>query len=177
MPDLSSGWAEIEIDWPKGTPPPGYASFNGAFAGLIGFHKEINREQNLEVSPVVENNTTKLIFDAWLGAPVIFNRWTLPTATTINDGRNIPEPGDIIRVRWEQVSATHLNLRASYYDASTNTWYTNIINSTVNVSNVSVSGNGPVNYNDGYHTASSITIDTPFYSIRRYKVGTLDTYP
>ena len=48
----------------------------------------------------------------------------------------------------------------------------NILDSTLNLS--SVSG---VNFNDGYHRASSITADTPNYSIRRYKVGTLSTYP
>jgi hypothetical protein len=177
MPDLTSGWAEIEIDWSAGPPPADYNLLDGAFAGLVGFRKEINREENLEVAPAVENNTIKLIYNAWVGTGVDFSTWTLPVATTINDGRNIPEPGDIIRVRWEQMTTTNLNVRVSYYDASTNTWYTNVINSTVNVSNISGGGNGPVNYNDGYHTASSITIDSPYYSIRRYKVGTLATYP
>lgn len=177
MPDLTNGWAEIEIDWVAGPPPADYNLLHGAFAGLVGFRKEINREENLEVAPAVDNNSIKLIYNAWVGTGVDFSKWTLPVATTINDGRNIPEPGDIIRVRWQQMTTTNLNVRVSYYDASTNTWYTNIINSTVNVSNIPGGSNGPVNYNDGYHTASSITIDSPYYSIRRYKVGTLATYP
>jgi hypothetical protein len=87
-------------------------------------------------------------------------------------GTHIPEPGDIIRARWEQVNATQLNVRASYFDASANTWHTDVINVTIN--NANVDG---INFTDGYHQASSITIDSPDYSIRRFKVGTLVTYP
>jgi|GEM_PF-2123764 len=179
MPDLTNGWAQIEIDWPKGT-LPGNASLNGAFAGLVGFHKEINREQNLEVSPMIVNGTARLIYDAWTGGENDLASWTLPKATTLNDGRNLPEPGDLIRIRWEQVNSNQINLRASFYDASTHTWYNNVINDTHDLSSVGSQDSsfpGQVNFLDGYHTASSITIDTPFYSIRNYTVGVLGTYP
>jgi hypothetical protein len=84
-----------------------------------------------------------------------------------------------MRVRWEQLSATTLNVRVSYFDASTGTWHNNVIDNTSNVSAVpdNNSSTTTINYLDGYHAASSITIDTPLYSIRRFKLGTLDTYP
>jgi hypothetical protein len=170
MPDLSSGWAEIEIDWPKGTPP---VIPNGYFGPMVGFRKEINREENWEVIPIGQGNgQVNLVLEAWVNSgPQIKAQWPMPLAS-IGGGSHIPEPGDIIRTRWEQVSASNMNVKASYYDASAGIWHTNIINITLNVTNI-----GSINFTDGYHTASSITIDTPFYSIRRYKVGTLDTYP
>jgi hypothetical protein len=167
------------MDWPKGT-PPNNASLTGSFAGLIGFHKEINREQNLEVSPIIVNGTASLVYDAWIGNAVVLASWTLPKATLLSDGRNIPEPGDLLRVRWEKISSTSINLRASYYDASTSTWYKDVINDTHDLSSVPSQDSslpGSVNYLDGFHQASSITIDTPFYAIHTFTVGTLDTYP
>jgi hypothetical protein len=178
MPDLSSGWAEIEIDWTQGVPPANNV-LPGAFAGLVGFHKEINREQNLEINPIVDpsDNQVYMLFDAWPSVAGPEARWKLPAATTINDGRNIPEPGDRYRVRWEQVSATNLNIRVSYYDASTDTWHKDVINITPDVSNIAAQGGNTINYLDEYHTVASVTIDTIFYSIRYFRVGTLDTYP
>ncbi len=178
MPDLTSGWAQIVIDWPKGTPPDN-ASLTGSFAGLIGFHKEINREQNLEVSPIIENGSAVLVYDAWTGNANTMASWTLPKATALSDGRNIPEPGDILRVRWEKINSTSINVRVSYYDASTTTWYRDVINDTHNLSSIpsqDLSLPGNVNFLDGYHQAASITIDTSFYSIRSFTTGTLDTY-
>lgn len=170
MPDLTSGWAEIEIDWPNGTPPTSPSSY---FGPMVGFRKEINREQNLEVIPIGQGGgNVNLAFEAWIGSPVIQAQWQMPVATTIPGSSRIPEPGDIIRTRWEQVNSSNLKVQASFYDASTNVWYNNIINTTLNVTNI-----GGVNYTDGFHTASSITIDSPYYSIRRFKVGTLETYP
>lgn len=179
MPDLTSGWAEIMIDWPKG-PPPANADLSGAFAGLIGFHKEIAREQNLEVSPMMVNGAVRLVYDAWVGAENDLATWTLPKATTLADGRNLPEPGDILRVRWEKLDAARLHVQASYYDASTATWYPNVIDDTHDLSHIPSQDSslpGAVNYLDGFHQASSITIDTQYYSIRRFTVGTLATYP
>ncbi len=173
MPSLQSGWAEIEVDWPQGT-PPNIAS--GYYGPMVGFRKEINREENLEVIPIGRGGgLADLVLEAWVnGGPVFLAGWPLPAAST--GSMHIPEPGDIIRVRWEQVSATQLDVKASFYDASANTWHTNIINTTFNSSAVQ-NGGVTVNFNDGYHLASSITIDSPYYSIRRYKVGTLATYP
>ncbi len=179
MPDLTSGWAQIEIDWSKGTPPDN-SSLTGAFAGLVGFHKEINREQNLEVSPMMVNGSASLVYDAWTGGATVFASWPLPKATQLTDGRNIPEPGDILRVRWEKVSPTSINLRASYYDASTFTWYKDVINDTRDFSAIPSQDSSlpdSVNFLDGNHLASSITTDTSAYSIRAFTVGTLDTYP
>jgi hypothetical protein len=179
MPDLTSGWAQIEIDWTRGIPPDN-SNLSGSFAGLIGFHKEINREQNLEVSPIIVNDSAALIYDCWTGSATVLASWALPKATLLSDGRNIPEPGDILRVRWEKTGPTLINLRASYYDASTATWYRDVINNTHNLSSVPSQDSslpGSVNFLDGNHQAASITIDTPFYSIRTFTVGTLDTYP
>jgi hypothetical protein len=170
MPDLTSGWAEIEIDWPKGTPP---TTPNSYFGPMVGFRKEINREENLEVIPIGDGSGgVKLTLEAWVnGGPQLIAQWPLPQAS-IGGNSHIPEPGDIIRARWEQVSASDLRVKASYCDASAKTWHTDIIDTTFNVTGID-----GINFTDGYHTASSVTIDSPFYSIRRYKVGTLATYP
>ena len=139
---------------------------------MIGFRKEINREQNLEVIPRGNGDgTVDLLVEVWDGlGPVVLEQWPLPTASF--GGSSIPEPGDIIRVRWTQANANALEVRASYFDASAGTWTVDAIAGVYNVSNV----NG-VDFNDGFHGASSVTIDSPFYSIRRYQVGTLATYP
>ena len=169
MPDITSGWAEIEIDWPNGKPPTTPSSY---FGPMVGFRKEINREENLEVIPIGRGGgAVDLVLEAWVnGGPVELAKWSMPTASF--GGSHIPEPGDIIRVRWEQVNATQLNVKASFFDASANSWQMNVINTTINNSNI-----GEINFNDGYHKASSITINSPSFSIRRYKVGTLVTYP
>lgn len=170
MPDLTSGWGEIEIGWTNGFP----TFFSGADAApMIGMRKELNKEQNLELIPYYNTNgTVSLVFEAWTDSgPVQMANWLLPIASYDGTSR-IPEQGDIIRGRWEQVSSTDINVKASYYDASTTTWYNDIINHTFNASNVN-----SINFNDGFHKASSITTDNNKYSIRRYKVGTLDTFP
>lgn len=173
MPDLTEGWAEIEIDWPKGTPP---TTPNGYFGPMVGFRKEINREENLEVIPIGQGNgNVDLALEAWAGGPVIYATWSLPLASV--GGTHLPEPGDIIRARWTQPSATEIRAQADYYDASQAQWHLNVIDHTLTATAVGNSDFGPVNFMDGYHTASSITIDSPHYSIRRYRVGTLATYP
>ncbi len=173
MPDLTEGWAEIEIDWPVGTPP---ALPNPAFAPMIAFRKEINREENLEVVPVsVGNGDVNLVFDAWAGGPVVLAQWPLPEASI--GGTHIPEPGDVIRARWRQASASAIRVQASYYDASQNQWYVDVIDHTFEATSVGNSGSEPVNFQDGYHTAASVTIDSPYYSIRRFRLGTSETYP
>ena len=170
MPSLSSGWGEIEIDWPNGTPP---ANPNSYFGPMIGFRKEIAREENLEIIPIGQGNgQVNLVFQGWVnGGPVPFAQWPMPLAS-IGGGSQIPEPGDIIRARWQEVGNGLLNVRASFYDASAATWYVDIINHTIDLTNID-----GINFADGWHTASSITIDTQFYSIRRYTVGTVETYP
>lgn len=169
MPALTSGWGEIEIGWPKGEPPACGSNYCGA---MIGFRKDVNREENLEIIPWTDaDGTTHLILEAWVeGGPLILARWRMPDAAAV-PGQNFQEPGDIVRARWEEVSATEINVRASYYDASAEVWFEDVIDYTLDASDV----NG-VNYFDGYHTESSITVDSPYFSIRRYVVGTLDTY-
>jgi hypothetical protein len=176
MPSLSEGWGEIEIDWPNNTPPSCISNYCSA---MIGFYKEVNREENLEIIPHADaSGTFHLFFEAWLGGeglPVVFAHWRIPNAAAA-PGRNMLERGDIIRARWEIASATDLRVRASYYDASASVWFNDIIDHTFDATNVS-NGEAQVNYFDGYHTASSITIDSPYYSIRRFKVGTLASSP
>ena len=168
MPELASGWAEIEIGWPAGTPQ---AAPNGYFGPMVGFRKEINREENFEVIPFGNGDgTVDLVLEAWVnGAPLKKGAWALPTAAAL--ASHVPEAGDVIRVRWQQ-AGSDLSIQASYFDASANTWQNNVISATLNVQNVD-----GINFNDGYHLASSITIDSTQYSIRRFKVGTIDTAP
>jgi hypothetical protein len=175
MPDLTSGWAEIEIDWSQGQPTNLAPTADQGALPMMAFRKEINREENIEIVPVgAGNGKVNLVLDAWVGSAVILASWPLPVASI--GGTSIPEPGDIIRVRWEQKTATVINIRASYYDASANQWYYDVISGDFDLSAVS-DGSNTVNYSDGYHTAAAITADTPEFSIRRFKVGTLDSYP
>lgn len=169
MPVLNSGWGEIEIDWPQGTPPRTPSSY---FGPMIGFRKDVAMEENLEIIPIGRGNgQVDLVFEAWVnGGPVILAQWPIPAAS-IGGGSHIPEPGDIIRARWEE-NGTLLRVRASYYDASSTLWYMDVIDTTIQLTNI-----GGINFADGWHTASSITIDSPTYSIRRYTVGTIETYP
>jgi hypothetical protein len=170
MPSLVSGWAEIEIGWPQGTPP---TTPSGYFGPMVGFRKEINREQNLEIIPIGRGNgNVDLVLEAWNERELILAQWQLPAATVNGQTTRIPQAGDIIRARWEQVNATSLAVRASYYDASAATWHTDVIDVTIAVS--SLHG---VDFTDGFHTASSITTDSTAYGIRRFRVGTLPTYP
>ncbi|MCC7369036.1 MAG: hypothetical protein IT306_11475 [Chloroflexi bacterium] len=173
FPDLTSGWAEIEIGWPNGTPSNRTPANGSYFGPMVGFRKEINREQNLEVIPMGRGGgLVSLIFEVWDGSgPTILAEWPLPLAS-IGGGSHIPEAGDIIRARWDQVSATQLRVRASFYDASAARWHADVIDHTFNAS--SIAG---VNYTDGYHLASSVTVDSTAYSIRRFKLGQPATYP
>lgn len=171
MPDLTNGWAEIEIGWPNGIPP---ASPNSYFGAMVGFRKEIAKEENMEVIPIGDGNgNVDLALEAWVnGGPVIVARWPIPLSPVTNT--HIPDPGDIIRVSWQQTDATHLHVLSSYYDASLATWNKNIIDYAWLDKSI---GNPGVDFTNGYHRASSITIDTQYYSIRRYEAGTLDSYP
>jgi hypothetical protein len=167
--DVSNGWAEIEIDWPRGTPP---MQPTGYFGPMVGFRKEINREQNLEVIPIGGGGgQVDLVLQAWDGyGPVFLAQWPMPMNASGTSA--IPEPGDIIRARWQQVTPATLEIRASYFDASGSTWHTDVIDGVYTLSSI----NG-INYFDGHHTASSVTIDSIYYSIRRYRLGTADTDP
>ena len=173
MPDLTSGWAEIEVDWSDGSPPSDLEP-SSWFGPMVGFRKEINREQNLEVQFEPQGNgLIDLIYDAWTSSgPFVMGRWPVPLAA-IGQGSHIPEPGDIVRVRWEQVSNTDLTVRVSYYDASAAVWYNDVINTTNNITSIPNSP-APIDFTDGYHQAASITIDSEDYSIRRFKVGILN---
>jgi hypothetical protein len=168
MPTLNSGWAEIEVGWPKGTPatqPTGY------FGPMVGFRKEINREENLEIIPLgTGGGNVDLVFEAWNEREMILARWPMPKASVNGTSTAVPQPGDIIRARWEQTGSS-LRVRASFFDASTSTWHADVIDTVVGLG--SLHG---VNFNDGFHTASSITTDSPSYGIRRYRVGTIDTF-
>ena len=178
MPGLESGWAEIEIDWPQGT-PPGNELLAYSFGGLIAFRKEINREENLEVGYTIGDGVAQILYDGWTGGPLVFGQWKLPQSGGLSDGRNLPEPGDVLRVRWEQVGEKEIHVQVSFFDASAGKWYPDVIADTRDVT--SLPDEDPpgeiINFMDGYHLASAVTADTPYYSIRRYRVGTLGTYP
>ncbi len=155
MPSLASGWAEIEIGWPQGIPakqPSGY------FGPMVGFRKEINREENLEVIPIgIGGGLVNLVLEAWVppGEPLILAQWPLPAASI--GGTHIPEPGDIFRARWEQVTESQLRVSVSFYDASAAVWFSDVIDYTFDPRSVKGSG-AAVNFSDGYHLASSVTI-------------------
>jgi hypothetical protein len=178
MPSLESGWAEIEYDWPQG-PPPTDESLSEWYDGLIAFRKEINREENLEAGFYVNDGQAVVYYCAWVGECIMFAEWPLPLAETLGDGRNLPEPGDLLRVRWEQVTEAEIHVQTSFYDASADTWYLDVIDDTHDLTSLpDVDPPGEtINFMDGYHLASAITADTPYFSIRRYRVGTLETYP
>ncbi len=174
MPDLTSGWAEIEIGWPKGTPDKAPSSY---FGPMVGFRKEIAVEENLEVIPIgMGGGLVNLVLEAWVppGEALILAQWPLPTASI--GGTHIPESGDIIRARWDQLAESQLRVRVSFYDASAAIWYADVIDYMLDPRAVKGSG-AAVNFNDGYHKASSITIDSTSYSIRRFKAGTTATAP
>jgi hypothetical protein len=174
MPTLTSGWAEVEIGWPKGTPTDRTPA-NGAYFGpMVGFRKEINREENLEIIPIGRGGgNVALALEAWNDTPEVLAEWPLPLASISSGGAatHVPEPGDVIRARWDAVTSTTLRVRASYFDASAQQWHTDVIDGTWNIA-----ARHGVNFTDGAHTASSITSDSPFYSIRRFRVGTAETF-
>lgn len=178
MLPLASGWAEIESDWPKGTPPSNDLLTN-SFGGLIAFRKEINREENLEVGYTISDGVAQIYYSAWTGEQVLFGLWRLPPSAALSDGRNLPEPGDILRVRWEQVGEKELHVRASFFDTSAGKWSLDVIDDTRDLTSLPDTdpAGDKINYMDGFHLASAITADTPYYSIRRFRVGTLETYP
>lgn len=172
LPDLSEGWWEIELDWPNGTPPLQPDSAVSYGEPMAGMRKDKNTETNLEVYVWGNGGGDVLLqLEAWVGSPIQLATWQLPLGTA-NPTSRIPEPGDIIRCRWIDSSATNIRVWVSYYDASTDTWYDDIIDHDFNATNIS-----GVNYKDGRHTASSITIDSPAYSIRQFTSGDYDSYP
>jgi hypothetical protein len=178
MPSLESGWAEMESDWPQGKPPANDMLLY-SFGGLVAFRKEINREENLEVGYTLSDGQAQLYYCAWTGMPEYYQMWPLPAASDLSDGRNLPEPGDILRVRWEQVSEGEIRVRASFYDASAERWYLDVIDDRRDLTSLA-DADPPgerINFMDGYHLASAVTADSPYYSIRRYRVGRLETYP
>lgn len=178
MPPLASGWAEIESDWPQGIPPSNNM-LTYSFGGLIAFHKEINREENLEVGYALSDGVAQVYYSAWTGEPLLFGLWRLPPSAALSDSRNLPEPGDILRVRWEQVGEKELHVSASFFDASAEKWYPDIIDDTRDLTSLPDADppGGTINYMDDFHLASAITVDTPYYSIHYYRVSTLETYP
>ena len=55
---------------------------------------------------MIVNGSVSLVYDAWTGDATVFASWPLPKSTLLADGRNLPEPGDILPVRWEKMSPT-----------------------------------------------------------------------
>ncbi len=183
MPTLLSGWAEMEVALRSDVSLPPQDKLRDGFAGLIGFRKEINREENLEVGlfslpkPGSTSYSSYLLFEAWTGAGREIARWELPAAGGL-PGRNVPETGDRVRVRWEQ-RGNVLDVRASFYDASAGIWHRDVIDVRGYAAREPDNDNPQItiNYLDPYHTAASFTIDTPYYGVQRFTVGTLETYP
>jgi hypothetical protein len=177
MVNLSNGWAEIEMDWSAGTP---FVNPKGFFAPMIAFHKEINREENLEVTfDGLGDGRVNLLLEAWTGdGGKPQGTWAMPAASA-GGGQHYPEPGDILRIRWQQ-NSPNIRVWVSYYDASASHWYANVLDKTFNVATNSalLDSDGKVtNFLDGNHRAASITIDSTAYSIRRFKLGAFATYP
>ncbi len=173
--NLESGWAEIVLDWAGGTTPawpPDETWGTYYFAAMVAFKKYFPDEENLEIVLLYDynnSNTVELTYESWVTGLLTYAAWEIPVATTV-PGAHIPEPGDKIFVRWEEVSATNLLVQVNYYDASTDTWYNNVINDNRNMSN----SNG-VNWLDHKHNSVSITTETTKYAVRSLEYGTLET--
>jgi hypothetical protein len=169
MPDLSDGWSQIVVDWAGGRIPPWPPELIGSFFGpMVAFRKSVELEENLEVVPVYRGGTVDLVYQSWTNGPIEYAKWQLPTDV---NGRRLPGRGDIIRVRWQEVSATQIRVRSDYYDASAGTWFLNVIDHTRALNNV----NG-VNFLADTHRAVTNTIDSNDYTIKSQTVGTLATF-
>jgi hypothetical protein len=172
MPDLSDGWSQIIIDWTGGNAPPWPPDLMGQFFGpMIGFRKSVELEENLEVVLIYRSGTgsVDLVFESWTLGPIEYAAWQLPMD---GSGHRIPGQGDVIRVRWQEVTATEIRVRADYYDASTGLWTLDAIDHTRALNNV----NG-VNFLADTHRAVTNTIDSNDYTIKSQTVGTLFTFP
>jgi hypothetical protein len=172
MPDLSSGWSQVVIDWAGGNTPSWPPDLMGQFFGpMVGFRKSVELEENLEVVPVYRSGTgsVDLVFESWTLGPIEYAAWQLPLD---GSGHRIPGQGDIIRVRWQEVSATEIRVRVDYYDASAGTWTIDAIDHTQALNNV----NG-VNFLADTHRAVTNTIDSNDYTIKSQTIGTLETFP
>ncbi|MFZ5883662.1 MAG: hypothetical protein ACOYYI_07795 [Chloroflexota bacterium] len=171
MPDLSDGWTQIVIDWANGQTPPWPPEGIGAYFGpMVAFRKSVELEENLEIVPVYRSSTgtVDLVYESWTLGPIEYASWQLPPDV---NGRRLPGRGDIIRVRWQEVSTTQIRVRVDYYDASAGTWYLDVIDDTRVLTNV----NG-VNFLADTHRAVTNTIDSNDYTIKSQTVGTLATF-
>ncbi len=171
MADLSNGWSQIVIDWAGGNTPPWPPDLTGSFFGpMVAFRKSVELEENLEVVPVYRSasGTVDLVFESWTVGPIEYASWRLPMD---GSGHRIPGRGDIIRVRWQEVSATQIRVRVDYFDASAGTWTMDAIDHTRALNNV----NG-VNFLADTHRAVTNTIDSSAYTIKSQTIGTLATF-
>ena len=173
--NLESGWAEIVLDWVGGVEPawpPDETWGTYFFASMVAFKKYFPDEENLEIVILYNyagSGTAELAYESWVTAGTVFDTWELPEATA-EAGAHFPEPGDRIRVRWEETSATNLKVEADYYDASTATWYLTILSDERDMTN-----QAGVNWLDHKHNSVSITTETTKYSVRSIQYGTLAT--
>ena len=78
---------------------------------MIAFRKSVGMEENLEVVPVYRSatGTVELVYESWTLGPIEYASWQVPMD---GSGHRIPGQGDIIRVRWQEVSATQLRVIA-----------------------------------------------------------------
>jgi hypothetical protein len=170
----NGGWAEIVLDWTNGIEqayPPNDTWGSYYFAAMVAFKKYFPDEENLEIVFLYNyggSGTTELAYESWATGPLVYSRWQIPVAS-VGTNKRIPEPGDKIRVRWEKVSATDLNVKVDYYDASASRWYLSVINDTRAMNN-----SGGVNWLDGKHNSVSVTTETSKYSVRSIEYSTLE---
>lgn len=172
---LDSGWIIIEIDWTGGvqpTYPPDELWGTYFFAVMPAFKKYMADEENLEIVFLYDyggSGTVELVYESWVTGLNVLSSWEIPTASV---GGKIPEPGDKIFVRWENLDDTYLRVMVDYYDASADTWYNRVIDDTRDMTNEQ-----SVNWFDGKHNEIGNTIETDAYTIRYMKYGTLETAP
>jgi hypothetical protein len=170
MPDLSDGWSQIVMDWAGGSTPPYPPDLMGEFFGpMIAFRKSVELEENLEIVPKYRSGAADLVYESWTSSAVEYAEWAFPEDA---DGHRLPGSGDIIRVRWQETSATEIRVRVDYYDASATTWYTDVIDDTRALNNVS-----GVNFLEDTHRTVTGTIDSNDYTIKSQTIGILSTYP
>lgn len=170
MDDLSNGWSQIVIDWAGGATPPWPPDAMGEFyAPMVAFRKSVELEENLEIVLKYRSGTTDMVFESWTIAAVEYAEWEIPVDHVV--GQRVPGRGDIIRVFWQEVSATQIRVRVDYYDASANTWTIDAIDTTQTLNNVS-----GVDFLADTHRAVTNTIDSNDYTIVSQTLGTLDSW-
>ena len=131
---------------------------------MIAFKKDISLETNLEVVPIYTGGVYNLTYEAWVvDTPTVIATASLPVDHVTS--QRIPGENDRLRVRWS-TSGNNLTVQADYYDYSAGSWTINLINDTSDMT-----GLGSHDFSAAHHSATSITVDSTYFSIKNQAVG------